>query len=261
MKAEFRRRLMPATLALSRAATAVPSWLTGLLGREKPALTPEQAGRLAAWQALPPADPYRPLAESRYVVVDVESSGLNVVKDRLIAIGAIAVNRGRIELTDSMEIVLQQEKVSGKDNILIHGITGEAQREGVPPVDALLAFLDYVGKDPLIAFHVAFDNTMISKTIRRYLGCKFEHDWADLAHISPSLYPELSYKRRSLDQWTEEFGIGNFARHSALADALSTAELMLALRPRMHKQKIDSFRRMRDTYLAHRRATSPLSGM
>ncbi len=261
MKTKFRRRLMPATLALSREAAAAANWLARLLGRATPVFTPEQAERLAAWQARPPADPYQTFAESRYVVVDVESSGLNVDKDRLIAIGAIAVSKGRIDLTDSLEIVLQQEKVSDKDNILIHGITGEAQREGVPPVDALLTFLDYVGKDPLIAFHVAFDNTMISKTIRKYLGFKFEHGWADLAHIAPSLYPELAYKRRSLDQWMEEFGIGNFARHSALADALSTAELMLALRPRMHKQKIDSFRVLRDTYLAHRRATSPLSGM
>lgn len=237
------------------------NWLTRLIGVEKPDLTPAQTARLAAWQALPETDPYRPLAEARYVVVDVESSGLNVDRDRLIAIGAIAVHSGRIDLTDSLEIVLQQEKVSDKDNILIHGIGGEAQREGVPPADALLDFLEYLGKDPLIAFHVAFDNTMISKAIRRHLGFKLEHGWADLAHIAPSLYPELAYKRRSLDQWMEQFGIGNFARHSALADALSTAELMLALRPRMAGRQIDSFRRMRDVYLAHRRATSPIAGI
>lgn len=237
------------------------NWLTRLLGRERPALSETQVARLGAWEARPPADPYQPFGLARYVVVDVESSGLNVDKDRLIAIGAIAVNQGRIDLRDSFEMVLQQEKVSDKDNILIHGITGEAQREGVPPTEALLAFLEYLGKDPLIAFHVAFDNTMISKTVRKYLGFRFDHPWADLAHITPSLYPELTYKRRSLDQWMEEFGIGNFARHSALADALSTAELLLCLRPRMVKRDIANFRKLRDTYLAHRRATSPISGL
>lgn len=237
------------------------SWLNRLLGREQADLTPGQAARLEAWRTRPAADLFLPLDQARYVVVDVESSGLNVSRDRLIAIGAIAVERGRIDLADSLEIVLQQETVSGKDNILIHGITGEAQREGVPPAEALLAFLEYLGKDPLIAFHVAFDNTMISKTMRKHLGFRFDHPWADLAHVTPALYPEFTYRCRSLDQWMERFGIGNFARHSALADALSTAELMLALRPRMARQGIVDFRGLRDAYLAHKRATSPIGAM
>lgn len=232
------------------------SWLKRLLGIEMPILTVEQLRRLSAWHALPTADPDQPFSGTRYVVVDVETSGLNVNKDRLIAIGAIAINHGRINLADSMEIVLQQDQVSDKDNILIHGITGEIQREGMPAADALLAFLEFLGKSPLIAFHVAFDNTIISKAIRKHLGFKFEHGWADLAYIAPVLYPDQSYICRSLDQWANYFGIGNFARHSALADALSTAELMLALRPRMRKQQINSFRKIRATYLNYRRATS-----
>lgn len=235
--------------------------LRQLFGRTPPGLSAEQAERLSAWRALPPAALDRPFDEARYVVVDVESSGLNLAKDRLIAIGAIAVNCGRIALDDALEIVLQQETVSDKDNILIHGITGEAQREGVPPAEALLAFLDYLGKDPLIAFHVTFDNTMISKAIRRHLGVRFKHPWSDLAYVAPALYPELAYKCRSLDQWMTQFGIGNFARHSALADALSTAELLLNLRPRMTERRIDTFKALRDTDHAHRRAASFLGGM
>ncbi|NJN17717.1 MAG: class I tRNA ligase family protein, partial [Oscillochloris sp.] len=114
--------------------------------------------RLAAWRALPTVTTRVPMEQSRLVVVDVETSGLNIKKDRLIAIGAVAVVNGRVALADSLEIVLQQDVVSGKANILIHGIGGEVQREGVPPVEALLAFLEYLGKSPLVAFHVAFDN-------------------------------------------------------------------------------------------------------
>ncbi|NCS65358.1 MAG: DNA polymerase III subunit epsilon [Hydrogenophilales bacterium CG03_land_8_20_14_0_80_62_28] len=237
------------------------NWLSRLLGNEKPPLTPEQARRLAAWRALPTPAPRRPHDQARYVVVDVESSGLNVNRDRLIAIGAIAVNHGRIDLADGLEIVLKQETISAKDNILIHGITDDVQRGGVPPAEALLVFLEYVGKDPLIAFHVAFDNTMISKALRKVLGFKLDHGWADLAYIAPALYPELRYQCRSLDQWMKHFGIGNFARHSALADALATAELLLALRPRLAAKKIADFHGLRDTYLTQYRATTPHSGM
>jgi len=77
------------------------SWLLDRLVGRKPDLTSPQMQRLAAWQALPPPRQNTPFNESRYVVVDVESSGLNISRDRLIAIGAVAVANGRIRLDDS----------------------------------------------------------------------------------------------------------------------------------------------------------------
>lgn len=67
-----------------------------------PKLTPEQARRLAAWQALPAAGLRQPFSQSRYVVADVETSGLNLARDHPIAIGAVAVQAGKINLADSL---------------------------------------------------------------------------------------------------------------------------------------------------------------
>lgn len=220
------------------------NWLRQLFAG-KPTLSPEQAARLAAWQALPEPSMQQPIEQSRFVVVDVESSGLNIAKDRLISIGAVAIVNGKIRLGDCIEVVLQQKAVSGKENILVHGIGGTAQREGMPPAEALLAFLEYLGKDPLIAFHSAFDEAMIVRAIKEYLDFKFRHIWADLAYIAPGLYPRLASRHRSLDQWMDQFGIGNFARHNALADAQSTAELLLVLRGAMAAKSIRNIRDMR----------------
>lgn len=206
------------------------NWLKALFPKPS-VLTAHQTTRLAVWEALPVPRHEQPLSAGRHVVVDVETSGLDTARDHLIAIGAVAVVHGRIQLTDSLEIVLQQTEASEKDNILIHGIGGTVQREGTPPADALLAFLEYLGKDPLIAFHVAFDRAMINRAMKAYLGLRFEHTWLDLAHLAPALEPRLARSTRSLDDWTARFDIGNYARHSALADALSTAELFLALLP------------------------------
>jgi DNA polymerase-3 subunit epsilon len=87
------------------------------------------------------------------------------------------------------------------------------------------------------------------------------HDWADLAYVTPALYPELARQCRSLDQWMVRFGIGNFARHNALADAVSTAELLLRLRPRMAEKRVGTFKALHDADQAHRRATAFLGGM
>jgi len=229
-------------------------WIFGA----KPELSPAQVQRLSRWQALPEVELRSPIDASRYVVVDVETSGLNVNKDRLIAIGAVAVVNGKIALRDSLEIVLLQQRVSDKQNILIHGIGGTAQSEGVPPIDALLTFLEYVGRDPLVAFHVEFDQTMIGRAIREYLGFKLKHPWADLAYVAPALYPELARRCRSLDHWMTHFGIGNYARHSALADAVATAELLLALHQKLDLRQATSFQGLRDMERERRRLTHPI---
>jgi len=231
------------------------NWLLDRLVGRKPDLTPPQMRRLSAWQALLPPRQDTPFNESRYVVVDVESSGLNISRDRLIAIGAVAVTNGCIRLDDSFEIVLQQAQVSDKDNILIHGIGGTAQREGMPAADALLAFLEYLGKDPLIAFHVTFDESMIGRAMRTFLGLNFRHAWADLAYVAPALHPQLARRYRTLDDWMGRFGIGNYARHNALADALSTAELLLALRPGLAPRGMASFGGLKRLEQEHRRQT------
>ena len=231
-------------------------WLDRVFGK-KPSLTSEQIRRLTAWQSLPPTDQESPLDEVRYVVVDVESSGLNIRKDRLIAIGAVAVTQGNIHLNDSLEIVLQQAQISGKDNILIHGIGSTAQREGMPPVDAMLTFLEYLGKDPLIAFHVAFDESMISRAMKSFLGFRFRHNWVDLAYVAPALHPQLARQCRSLDDWMGFFRIGNYARHNALADALSTAELLLALRHALQVRRAASLHGMKALERERQRQIQP----
>jgi DNA polymerase-3 subunit epsilon len=96
----------------------------------------------------------------------------------------------------------------------------------VEPAEALLAFLEFLGKSPLVAFHVAFDETMIRRALRRHLGLSFRHAWLDLAYAMPALYPQLAYSHRMLDDWIGRFGIRIEARHHALADALATAQLL-----------------------------------
>jgi len=228
------------------------NWLSRLFSPSV-ALSPEQSARLAAWQQQPAVDLQTPIEASRYVVVDVESSGLNIHKDRLIAIGAVAVVNGRVAIGDSIEIILQQGQVSTKDNILIHGIGGTAQQGGVPAVAGLLDFLEYLGKDPLVAFHAAFDEAMIKRALQQFLGLRFNHVWVDLAHVSPALYPTLATRTRSLDQWMAHFDIENYARHSALADAVATAELMLALGARMKQKSVKNMRDLRSVEKMQRR--------
>jgi len=170
--------------------------------------------------------------QARYVVADVETSGLNLRSDRLIAIGAVGVKAGLIDTTDAFEVVLRQEQASDTGNILIHGIGGMQQRGGVHPVEALLGFLEFLGDDTLVAYHAAFDEVMIARAMAEVLGLRFRPLWIDLAWILPRLYPEIHDGPASLDLWLDAFGIPVLVRHNALADALATAHLLQMVLPR-----------------------------
>jgi DNA polymerase-3 subunit epsilon len=214
--------------------------------RRKPQLSPEQLRRFAAWQELPPVALDVPVSVTRCVVVDVETTGLNLMQDRLISIGAVAVVDGKIALGDSFYVVLQQRAASEKGNILLHGIGTSAQLEGDPPAEALLAFLEYLGKSPIVAFHVTFDETMIKRALRDYLGLNFKHPWLDLAYVMPGLHPPLARKLRALDDWVGQFNIRIDARHNALADALATAQLLQVAYAHAAEKKISSYAELQD---------------
>lgn len=218
-------------------------WLKRFLGigaKLTEPLPEEQAARLERWRKLPPADKNTPHFNTRYVVVDVEASGLHMAKDRLISIGAVAVVNGCIAADDAFEIILRQDEISDNANILIHGIGGSAQRDGVEPAEALLTFLDYLGKAPLVAYHALFDQNMISRAMLKYLGEPFALPWFDLAWIMPELFREKIDAQVGLDEWLNLFGIANIQRHNAVSDAYATAMLLQAALSRASQRGVET---------------------
>lgn len=226
------------------------SWFSRWFGRRTPAGAAGEA--LARWRAMPVPALDCPADAARLVVVDVESSGLDPAHDRLLAIGAIALENGAMVLAQSFEIVLQQADVSSADNILVHGIGGDAQRTGAPPADALAAFLEFARHDPLLAFHAPFDRMLIERALRRHLGLRFEVAWLDLAWLAPAVCGERGDRAGSLDHWLAAFGIENAERHNALADATATAQLALALMARAAARGIRTVQELRSTAEAQR---------
>lgn len=183
----------------------------------------------------------RAVDEGRWVMLDVETSGLDPQRDRLLAIAAIALRvdwdqrRLSVDLGDSFEVVLRQEQVTAaKDNILLHGIGVQRQREGVAPVEALEAFAGFAGNAPLLAFHAAFDQTLITRHMKQYLGHGLPNPWVDIEQLCAVTYEKV--RARSLDEWMRHFGIECAVRHQAAADTLAECELLLRIWPRLAAQ-------------------------
>lgn len=183
------------------------------------------------WRRRPPVD------ESRWVMVDVETSGLDAARDRLLAVAAIALRvdwpakRLAVAIGDSFEVVVRQQEPSTRDNILLHGIGVQRQQEGVLVGQALQAFAGFAGQSPLLAFHAAFDRTLIGRHVRMAPGTRLPNQWLDIEQLCGVTHPQV--RARSLDEWMAHFGIRCAARHQAAADTLAECELLLRIWPRV----------------------------
>lgn len=221
-------------------------------------LDDDQRLRLEALQAVRPQGDIA-ISDGRMVVVDVETTGLNLAKDVVLSIGAVAIEDGAIDFGQCFECTLRRIATPGAST-LIHGLGPEALAQGDAPADALLAFLEYLGDSPLLAFHADFDRQMLTRALKDDLGYRFEHPFLDIAELAPVLYPDCVTPRAGLDDWITQFGLSVGQRHHASADALVSAELSLILLKRAERGDQTSYAGLQSACAAWRRRRA-LPGM
>ncbi len=206
---------------------------------QKPTLAHTDKQRLAN---LAPAAPLseNPLRQQRWVVVDLETSGLNMNRDQVLSIGAVVIEDAAIDLSQQFERTLMRTDHKLSPAVLIHGLAPSEIAAGSEPVQALLDFMEFVGDSPLLAFHAPFDQHMLGRALKESLDYRLAHPFLDVAEMAPMLFPQANLRKAGLDDWTHFFGLHAEQRHNASADALVTAELALILFSHARRQQIDS---------------------
>jgi len=211
-----------------------------LLPRKKPLLSLEQQQRLKQLPAASPVLGEQPLRGQRWVVVDLETSGLNLNRDQVLSIGAMVIEDGAIDLGQAFERTLLRTHAPLNPSVLLHGLGPSAIAAGCDPADALLDFMAFVGDSPLLAFHAPFDQHMLGRALKDSLGYRLQHPFMDVAALAPLLCPHVTARDAGLDHWIRHFNLQVEDRHNASADALATAELALILFSRANAQGINS---------------------
>ncbi len=206
--------------------------------RPRTELPEAESRRLKSLESIKPLSLRTPLNAVRWVVVDVETGGLNPRTDPLLSIGAVEIHNGVIHLGAGFESRLKQDIATSHDNILVHGLTDSLQLSGLPPREALLDYAEFATGSPHVAFHAAFDRDALNTAFEKELGWQPPFKWLDAAVIAPLLFPQHAAKCRHLDDWLETLRIANFSRHSAIADAVATAQLWLILLDTAKRQRL-----------------------
>jgi DNA polymerase-3 subunit epsilon len=180
-----------------------------------------------------------PLGAARWIVIDCETSGLDAKNDRLLSVGAIPVRDGHLDLGGRFSALVRQATPSAAANILVHGIGGDAQASGAPLEEVIHGLSAAAGEALPVGFHAVFDETVL----RRH-GFAARHRWLDVAALASALFSQHR-NAKSLDEWLSVFAIAVEARHDALGDAFSTAQLLLVVLAEARRQGIDTVEALR----------------
>lgn len=184
----------------------------------------------------------KPYEEIRYVVLDTETTGLNLHTDNLISIGAIVIQNKAILVQESFEIVLNEAQPLNADTVRVHGITADDIKNGVSPLAAIQAFLAYLRADVIVAHHTFFDVTMLNKAISKAINAsaKLENFMLDTATLAKQVdYSDNPYETSftyDLDSLCVRYNIEMHDRHTAWGDAYITARLFLILTRRLEEK-------------------------
>jgi DNA polymerase-3 subunit epsilon len=185
-----------------------------------------------------------PLTELTYTVFDTETTGLNPSQgDEIIQIGATRIVNGRLLRQESFEQLVDPGKPISAASIPIHGITDDMVR-GQPTVAAVLpAFHAFAQDTVLVAHNAAFDMKFLHMLEGR-TGLSFKQPVLDTLLLSAVAQPSQASHR--LEAIAERFDITVLGRHTALGDALVTAEVLLRLLPLLRERGIHTLRQARE---------------
>lgn len=187
-------------------------------------------------------------SQSKFIVLDTETTGFDYENDRILCIGAVILEKGHIAVKKSFEVYLIQEHYNS-DSTPIHGILKEEMKDKATEIEALKNFLSYIGNAPIIAHHTMFDVNMINKALDRNGLPPLKNKLLDTVVLyKKSLLRSPLIERKdhySLDELADKFNISKKDRHTALGDAYITALLFLKILKKL-KEKTGqvSFKRL-----------------
>ena len=176
------------------------------------------------------------LRELSYTVFDTETTGLNPAGgDEIIQIGAVRIVNGKILAQECFDQLVDPKRPIPRASIPIHGITPDMVKDQ-PTIDEVLpAFHAFSEETVLVAHNAAFDMKCL-EVKQDQTGVVFDQPVLDTLLLSALV--QENQERHNLDDLAERFGLNILGRHTAIGDAMVTAEILLRLIPLLAERGI-----------------------
>jgi DNA polymerase-3 subunit epsilon len=171
----------------------------------------------------------RALAGLTYTVFDTETTGLSPSDgDEIIQIGATRIVNGKLLQHEQFNQFVDPQREMAAASIAIHGIQ-PAMLAGQPTIlEVLPVFHAFAHDTVLVAHNAAFDMRFLQMK-EAASGLRFDQPVLDTLLLSAWLHPNQESHR--IEAIAERVGVAVTGRHSAIGDAMVTAEVFLRLVP------------------------------
>mgnify|MGYP000189335844 CR=1 FL=1 len=187
-----------------------------------------------------------------FVVIDVETTGLDPAYDSLLEVSALKVENGQI--IDRFVSLLQPPYFDHVSSFIeeLTGITTEMVKTAPPEETVLKKFFDFIGNSILVGHNVNFDvNFLYDKGAAYDLILK--NDFIDTMRISRKVFPEQHHHR--LFEVASYLGISPETAHRAEADTETTLQCFLGLKSHvLSKMSLSDFQSGFKGYPGYKRA-------
>lgn len=154
------------------------------------------------------------------VVVDVETTGLDHTKEKIIEFAGLKLQNG--EIIEEFETLINPEQHIRYSSISIHGITEEMVADAPKTEEIMPKILEFIGDAPIVAHNAIFDFNFINQTAKNLYGEPIKNHYIDTQQMFREVCPEE--RSHGLLALTERFGIEEQGqKHRAMADAKGLA--------------------------------------
>ncbi|MDR1663953.1 MAG: type I-E CRISPR-associated endoribonuclease Cas2e [Clostridiales bacterium] len=166
--------------------------------------------------------PIRARYPDDYVVVDVETTGLEPETDELLEIGALKVSAH--EIIDTFQSIIHIERPIPPHIKSLTGITDERVHEnGRPILDVLNEFFAFIGALPIVAHNVDFDTGFLLSACARHGLRLFSNRCIDTLSLAKRLIKDIpDHKLGTLANY---FNLPQNNAHRSLGDCQTTKAL------------------------------------
>lgn len=157
-----------------------------------------------------------------YVVVDIETSGLDYKTDKIIEIGAVKTN-SKGEILDDFSYIIKQDIKLNKEIVNLTGINEEDLADGKDEKEALEELIKFIDNYKLIGYNFSFDLKFLNNSLKQNGIQEIRNQFYDLMDYVKK--ENLFMKNYKLQTALNKYGIGHTQKHRALDDARITAIL------------------------------------
>ncbi|MBB1059982.1 3'-5' exonuclease [Marilutibacter spongiae] len=183
------------------------------------------------WAALLAAPPAR-----QWVSLDLETSGLDPGRDRILSIAAVPIVEDRVCLSQRFEAIVRPAVDAAPpdlDALRHHRLRPQDLAGGLALHDAVAGLLDWLGPRPLVGYRIGFDVAMLDRVVPGITGFALPNRRIDIAARYRARHrhraPDAAIDETGFEALAAVLGVPQLGRHTALGDATTAALCWLAL--------------------------------